>query len=241
MGRALEKLVALFAVIVVITLFANHGVLDFSGVDKAKEIAETAAQSEEGQQLIGEVKETSKSVFSQLWDEIKYLLTGKSQDINGNANKDTTLSLLDECSFVNVIDGDTLNVIIDGKEASVRLIGIDTPESVNPDVQKNNQFGEYASEYTKSLLSNVGNLYLEYDTSKEDTYERILAYVWFSNDTSNPESNMLNSILVAKGYAYDKVYMPNCKYSDIFSRLRIDAEKNKTGLWEYNEFADLWK
>lgn len=240
MRLIVEKLVALFAIIVVISLFVNHGMLDFTLVDKAKDTAQTAIESEEGQALIGEVKDTSKSVFYQLWDEIKFLLLGKEKDDTEDSSDKTDITTLLSCKLIGVVDGDTIIVEIDGKETTVRLIGIDTPESVNPDESKNTEYGTYASEYTKTLLSNITTVYLEYDVSTEDTYGRTLAYVWLNNNTSDIEANMLNAILVAKGYAYDKVYMPNNKYSDIFMELRLKAISNNSGLWKYSGFKELW-
>ena len=50
---------------------------------------------------------------------------------------------------------------------------------------------------------------------------------------------MLNAILVKNGYANDTVYLPNNKYADVFMNLRMQAEQNKTGLWQYKEFAKI--
>ena len=102
-----------------------------------------------------------------------------------------------------------------------------------------------ASEYTKELLADVRTLYLQYDVTKTDKYGRMLAYVWLDNNinTLNQSDicdNMLNAILVENGYAYDKVYMPNKEYSDVFAELRETAENSGTGLWQYPEFAELW-
>ena len=82
-----------------------------------------------------------------------------------------------------VVDGDTLIVTnSNGEDVRVRLIGIDTPESVHPDQSKNTLDGDIASEYTKSLLEVGQILYLEYDVDQLDVYNRTLAYVWLTND-----------------------------------------------------------
>lgn len=146
---------------------------------------------------------------------------------------------LEEVELVYVIDGDTLLVIgEDGLQYKVRLIGIDTPESVNADESKNNQYGEMASDHTKELLKDVTTLYLEYDELTTDVYNRTLAYVWLSSDTSNT-GNMLNARILYDGYAIDKVYEPNDKYADDFSIIRNDAEENERGLWSNYGYKTL--
>ncbi len=242
--RTIEKIVSLFAVLVFVGLLVNHGVMDFSGVDKAKQIAQDAVKSEEGQALISETKEVSKKTFWSLLGGIKETFGEEStgQQTQTGSQPGTAVSVArNPCQLTGVVDGDTIKVTIDGTEKTVRLIGIDTPESVNPDESKNNEYGEYASEYTKSLLQNVNTLYLEYDESKEDTYGRTLAYVWFSDDSADAETGMLNGLLVAKGYAYDKVYMPNNRYADRFMQFRMKAKNDKAGLWAYDGFAALWE
>ena len=113
----------------------------------------------------------------------------------------------------------------DGEDLRVRLIGIDTSESVHPDESKNTLDGDIASEYTKSLLEVGQILYLEYDVEQMDVYNRTLAYVWLTNydvDSNNIESisnHMLNAKLVADGYAVAKRFAPNVKYAEIFENL----------------------
>lgn len=132
---------------------------------------------------------------------------------------------LEEVSLKRVVDGDTLIVTnSNGEDMRVRLIGIDTPESVHPDESKNTLDGDIASEYTKSLLEVGQILYLEYDVDQLDVYNRTLAYVWLTNDvdSNNIESisnHMLNAKLVADGYAVAKRFAPNVKYAEIFENL----------------------
>lgn len=116
--------------------------------------------------------------------------------------------------YVRAKDGDTLVVKKDGKEVTIRLIGIDTPESVHPDQNKNTKEGESASEYTKNLLKDIKTLYLEYDINRTDKYGRDLAYVWLSPDKTDC-NNMLNYKLVKDGIAVAKEYKPNVKYSEV--------------------------
>jgi micrococcal nuclease len=122
-----------------------------------------------------------------------------------------------------VVDGDTIIANIDGESIRIRFIGIDTPESVNSDDSKNCEYGKVSSKYTKKLLTGK-KVSLVYDTSKKDIYGRTLAYVYLGNE-------MVNYNLVANGYAVAKEYVPNTKYSSLFTYAQIQAEKNKVGMW----------
>ncbi|MEE1237041.1 MAG: thermonuclease family protein, partial [Turicibacter sp.] len=78
---------------------------------------------------------------------------------------------LEEVTLKRVVDGDTIIVLNKNKEElRVRLIGIDTPESVHPDADKNTVDGQLASDYTKSQLKKGQTLYLEFDEEPQDKY-----------------------------------------------------------------------
>lgn len=148
----------------------------------------------------------------------------KSSGVDTVLDESNEISL-EEVSLKRVVDGDTLIVTnSNGEDVRVRLIGIDTPESVHPDQSKNTLDGDIASEYTKSLLEVGQILYLEYDVDQLDVYNRTLAYVWLTNDINlsnieNISNDMLNAKLVADGYAVAKRYAPNTKYATIFESL----------------------
>ncbi|NLK43715.1 MAG: hypothetical protein GX300_04905, partial [Tissierellia bacterium] len=82
---------------------------------------------------------------------------------------------------VRVVDGDTLIIEMEDKEERVRLIGVDTPESVHPDASKNVKAGKIASDFTKSRLEGK-YIELEFDVQERDRYGRILAYVWHEGE-----------------------------------------------------------
>ncbi len=153
---------------------------------------------------------------------------------------------LDSVKFVRIVDGDTIIVEDEkGENQRVRMIGIDTPESVATDESRNNEYGKMASDYTKELLSNADTLYLEYDVDSEDQYDRTLAYVWIQDvsDTFNEENienYMVNAIIVKNGYGIAKTYEPTTSHDDILKKLMDEAQNNKTGLWQYQGFIDLW-
>ena len=170
--------------------------------------------------------------------------------IGKDTNEESSTSIVNnpilvEANLVRVVDGDTIVVSLNGEEKKVRLIGIDTPESVHSDHSKNTVYGEYASDYTKDVLEDISTLYLEYDQEETDSFDRTLAYVWLSDDIDTTDNEsiskyMLNGKLLADGYALDKVYKPNVKYADLFNDIRLRAEANKIGLWNYMEFCNLY-
>ena len=133
---------------------------------------------------------------------------------------------LEEVTLKRVVDGDTIIVLNKNKEElRVRLIGIDTPESVHPDADKNTVDGQLASDYTKSQLKKGQILYLEFDEEPQDKYGRTLAYVWINHqvDSTNIEDiakNMYNAKLIADGYAVAKKFPPNTKYAELFEELQ---------------------
>lgn len=125
---------------------------------------------------------------------------------------------LEQAEFVRAIDGDTIVVNIDGKEATVRLIGIDTPESVHPDASRNTKQGTLASENTKRILENTETLWLQRDVSDTDRYGRLLRYVWVAPDATDPH-NMLNAMILADGWAEVATYEPDTYYQTTFEAI----------------------
>lgn len=129
---------------------------------------------------------------------------------------------------VRVVDGDTIIVNYNGKDERVRLIGVDTPESVHPDKSKNSTEGITASNFTKSKLEGQA-IGLEFDVQKRDRYGRLLAYVWLGNE-------MFNKTLLTEGYAKIATYPPNVKYVDDFKALQEQARNQNKSLWS-NELS----
>ncbi|MEI6054068.1 MAG: thermonuclease family protein [Candidatus Saccharibacteria bacterium] len=126
---------------------------------------------------------------------------------------------------VKVVDGDTIDVNIDDKTERLRLIGIDTPETVDPGspVQC---FGKEASDKAKELLSNK-QVRLESDKSQgeRDKYSRLLRYVFLEDGTS------YNKYVIAEGYGKEYTYSSAYKYQAEYKQAQIDAQSQKKGLW----------
>lgn len=119
---------------------------------------------------------------------------------------------------VRVVDGDTLVVNIDSDDVKVRLIGINTPESVHPDEKLNTKEGKLASNFTKSKVENK-SVYLEFDEEIKDPYDRTLAYVFLDKEGKT----MLQDIILKAGHAKIMTIEPNTKYAKRFQSL-INAE-----------------
>lgn len=126
---------------------------------------------------------------------------------------------------IKVIDGDTVDVRLNNQTIRLRLIGIDTPESVDP--RKPVQcFGIEASNYTKNVLLNQ-TVYLERDPSQGeyDIYNRLLVYIWLDNTT------LFNQKIIAEGYAFEYTYRLPYRYQSQLQTAQQTARGRKIGLW----------
>lgn len=136
--------------------------------------------------------------------------------------------------IVRVVDGDTYCIDLENvrgdeeKGTKVRLIGVDTPESVAPDTYRkdNTEEGKTVSDIVRDKLKAGDTVLIEYDVQKEDKYGRTLAYVYMSNGT------MVEEWLLSEGLANTATYPPNVKYSDHFQELAHNAWENEVGLWK---------
>lgn len=128
-----------------------------------------------------------------------------------------------------VVDGDTIIIDLDGIKTRVRFANIDCPESVAPEEsgKENTEEGMVASEFTKGLLPSGSKVYLEYDVSKTDKYDRTLAYVYLDDGET-----MIERVLLENGFA--KVYNDknNKKYTDEFYKIQDEAKASKIGIWK---------
>jgi micrococcal nuclease len=124
-----------------------------------------------------------------------------------------------------VIDGDTLVADIDGDEEHVRLIGIDTPESVAVD-RPDECYGKEASERLGALLPVGTPIRLERDVEPRDQYDRLLAYVYRATD-----GLFVNRTLVSEGYAEAKAFAPNTTLQQEMLAAQSQARDAAKGLW----------
>ncbi len=128
-------------------------------------------------------------------------------------------------NVIKVTDGDTIHIEMNGKDEKVRLIGINTPETVDPR-RTVECFGKEASERMKEIAG--GKIVrLEYDDTQSlrDAYDRLLAYVYLE------DGQMLNRKMIAEGYAYEYTYLEPYKYQNEFRQLQTLARTSERGLW----------
>lgn len=134
-------------------------------------------------------------------------------------------------SVERVVDGDTIIVKNKkGKEERVRLLLIDTPESVHP-YQEKELYGEESSDYAKEILHKGDEVMLEIGELERDKYDRLLAYVWIGKLN-------FNKVMVEKGYArVGYVYEPNTKYLDEFLDVEERARQKKLNIWSVKDYV----
>jgi endonuclease YncB( thermonuclease family) len=121
-----------------------------------------------------------------------------------------------------VVDGDTVEVDFGGRALTVRLIGIDTPESLAPG-EPVQCFALEASSYTTERLEGE-RVRLAFDLERIDPYGRTLAYVWLGDE-------LFNETLVREGYAFVTTYPPNVRYVDRLRGGQREALSAGRGVW----------
>ena len=121
-----------------------------------------------------------------------------------------------------VTDGDTIHVVVEGRDERVRLIGVDTPE-VDWYGGVAGCFGEEAGRYTQRRLGNA-SVRLGFDIDRRDQYGRLLAYVFVGQE-------LFNLTLVEQGYARADLVPPNTSMADAFVRAEDLARTLGRGVW----------
>jgi micrococcal nuclease len=134
-----------------------------------------------------------------------------------------------------VIDGDTIDVDINGSITRLRLIGIDAPESVDPN-EPVQCYAVEASNKAKELLEEK-NVRIESDPTQGyiDVYHRLLRHVFLEDGTN------FNEYMIKNGYAYEYTYSTAYKYQEEFRLAEVNARENKRGLWADDACGDVSK
>ena len=130
---------------------------------------------------------------------------------------------------VGVIDGDTIKIEFKGQIEFVRLIGVDTPETVHPN-KPVEPFGPAASAFTTNLLTGE-TVYLRFGEEQRDSYGRMLAYVYRASD-----GFFVNLELVCRGYGRTTSF--EHKYTKQFQQCQEQAQEDRKGLW-LKEIGDV--
>jgi micrococcal nuclease len=143
-----------------------------------------------------------------------YLVAGRGGADGGDAG----------ASVTRVVDGDTVEVSLDGRLEKVRYIGIDTPESVKPGTPVQ-CFAKAAAAENRRLVEGR-RVTLRFDAERRDRYGRLLAYVY--PERGGPS---VNATLVRGGYARTLTIPPNVAQAEQFARLAAGARAHGRGLW----------
>lgn len=196
-----------FIVLLPSSIFAHGGGLDSNGGHHNRKTGEYHCH----RCPCGCSDETNKSIDSST------LMRDRPKSGNENPTQTVTQSKFHLCE--RVVDGDT--IIIENNE-KVRLIGVDTPETVHPN-KPVGYFGKEASAFTKRMVEGK-KVRLEYDWEMKDKYGRTLAYVFLDDGT------FLNAEIIKQGYGFAYTKFP-FKYLDEFRQYEREARENKKGLW----------
>lgn len=156
--------------------------------------------------------------------------TNQTQNTN-NPTTQTTITKTEEpkqepyYSVIKVVDGDTLSIDMNGTITTLRLIGINTPETVDPR-KPVECFGVEASNKAKEILTGQ-KVKIETDSTQGtyDKYGRLLAYVFM------PDGMNFNKFMISEGYAYEYTYNLPYKYQSEFKLAEQQAQSQKKGLW----------
>ena len=144
----------------------------------------------------------------------------------------------EKAKLLSIVDGDTVKVIYHHREESIRLIGIDTPETRpnkkaikdsqrgKSDIETITSQGREAKNFVKGLVKSGDLLEIEFDIRTRDKYGRLLAYLYL------PSGKMLNEEIVKAGYAQLMTIPPNLKYQERFLMAYREARENHRGLWK---------
>lgn len=124
-----------------------------------------------------------------------------------------------------VVDGDTVILDINGQSERVRLIGLDTPESVTPNMPQQ-CFGAEAAQALSEILPPGTEVRIERDVEARDRFDRLLLYLYRQQDAL-----FINQWLIEQGFAESVSYPPNVAFQSEFDRVRNQARATGTGLW----------
>ncbi|PKR79357.1 hypothetical protein CEY16_01130 [Halalkalibacillus sediminis] len=132
-------------------------------------------------------------------------------------------------TVTRVVDGDTIEIQINGQEEQVRLLLVDTPETKHPSLPVQ-PFGPEASEFAKQKLSGK-DIQLEYDGPKRDKYDRLLGYIWV-------DGQMFNEMLLAEGLArLAYVYDPPYTHYNAYVKAQTKAMNAGKGIWSIEGYV----
>jgi micrococcal nuclease len=128
-------------------------------------------------------------------------------------------------TVLRIVDGDTLHVNLGGRDETVRLVGVDTPETHGRGGLRE-CFGQEATRRLESLLPKGAPLTVVRDVEARDRYGRLLAYIYRAGD-----GLFVNLAMARDGYAVSLTIPPNVAHADEFVTAAGDARRANRGLW----------
>jgi micrococcal nuclease len=128
----------------------------------------------------------------------------------------------DRAIVTEVVDGDTIRVLLAGRIERLRLIGVDAPEVEHPDKEAE-CFGKQAASFTSRSLEGR-SISLEFDVERRDRFGRLLAYIF-------RDRALFNRILVFRGFAVERAYPPNVTRQAELREAEEEARRDRRGLW----------
>lgn len=161
-------------------------------------------------------------------EEFEVVIPTEEKNVSENINKANQNTSSNDYQVVSVVDGDTVKVNINGKIETIRTIGLNTPETVDPGTPVE-YFGKESSDKAKELLLGK-NIILEADPSQgdRDKYGRLLRYIFLSDGRD------FGKIMIAEGYAYEYTYDTAYKYQTSYKETQALAKIQQKGLWSEN-------
>ncbi|MGH9870226.1 MAG: thermonuclease family protein [Candidatus Polarisedimenticolia bacterium] len=137
----------------------------------------------------------------------------------------TNILSAETARVVAVVDGDTIKVELSSSVETIRLIGVDTPETVHPQ-KPVEHFGKEASAFTNRMaIGKIVRLEGDADGANRDKYGRLLRYVFL------PDGKLLNAEIIAQGYGFAYTRFPFTRMEE-FRGLERQARESNLGLWD---------
>ncbi|TCS95712.1 thermonuclease family protein [Hazenella coriacea] len=159
------------------------------------------------------------------------LLGGCSEEVDSKETAAKKITGIQQtATVIEVIDGDTIKVEIEGRKESVRFLLIDTPETNHPKLGEQ-PFGQEAKRFVKEMLPKGTKITYEKDVSDRDKYGRLLGYIYVGDQS-------VQEALLERGLArVAYIYEPNVKYVDEYRAIQKQAQKKGVGIWSIEDYA----
>jgi micrococcal nuclease len=206
----MRKIVAVFVIAVVLISGCSASATDTNKPSKSSSITEKTVKDNNKQSTASEKSQTSSIGNSSVTDESKQLLPA---------------------TIVKNIDGDTVGINVNGKDETIRMLCVDTPETHHPRLGVQ-PFGPEAADFTKKTLYPGRKVEIELGIGGgRDKYGRLLAYIYV-------DGKMFNEMLLEQGLArVAYIYAPNTKYVDEFYTIQKEAQQKGIGIWSIENYA----